>query len=238
MKRSGIVIAYCAGIVTAFAAIATGQAIGEARKVAFDEIDVHRINVVEPDGTLRMTISNRAQFPGMIIRGKELPHASRNDVAGMIFFNDEGTENGGLVFGGKNANGHVESGGHLSFDQYEQDQVVTLEQNEEDGHRVAGLTIDDRPDAPMDFTGLSALEEEPDGADKMAKLQKLEEAGAFGATRLFAGKDASGGSLVSLKDAKGQTRLRLVVTAKGDASIVFLDASGKAVRTIGAADLH
>ena len=73
MKRSGIVIAYCAGILTAFAAIATGQAISEPRKVSFDEIDVHRINVVEPDGTLRMTISDRAQFPGMIVKGKELP---------------------------------------------------------------------------------------------------------------------------------------------------------------------
>jgi hypothetical protein len=238
MKRPGIVIAYCAGVVTAFAAIATGQAISEPRSVSFDEINVHRINVVEPDGTLRMTISNRAQFPGLIVKGKELPHASRNDVAGMIFFNDEGTENGGLVFGGKSVNGHVSSGGHLSFDQYEQDQVVTLEQTEDDGHRVAGLTIDDRPDAPMDFAGLSALEQEPDGPAKTAKLEKLEQSGAFGATRLFAGKDSSGGSLVNLKDAKGNTRLRLSVTAKGEAAISFLDANGKVTRTISANDLR
>jgi hypothetical protein len=238
MKRSGIVIAYCAGIVTAFAAIATEQAISEPRKVSFDEIDVHRINVVEPDGTLRMTISDRAQFPGMIVKGKELPHASREDVAGMIFFNDEGTENGGLIFGGKSANGHVTSGGHLSFDQYEQDQVATLEQTEEDGHRVAGLTIDDRPDAPMDFAGLSALEQEPDGPAKTAKLETLEQSGAFGAMRLFAGKDQGGSSLVNLKDAQGRTRLRLVVNAQGDASIVFLDAGGKVVKTIDAGSAH
>jgi hypothetical protein len=237
-KRGGIVIAYCAGIMTAFAAIATGEAIGDARKVAFDEIDVHRINVVESDGTLRMVVSNKAEFPGIIVKGKELPHASRSDVAGMIFFNDEGTENGGLIFAGKSANGHVSSGGHLSFDQYEQDQVVTLEQNEEDGRRIAGLTIDDRPDTAMDFAGLSTLELEPDSPAKAAKLAKLEQAGAFGATRLFAGKDSSGSSLLNLKDAKGQTRLRLVVTAKGDASILFLDDHGKVVRTIAAADLH
>ena len=29
----------------------------------FDEISVHRINVTEPDGTLRMVISNKAQLP-------------------------------------------------------------------------------------------------------------------------------------------------------------------------------
>jgi hypothetical protein len=238
MNRSGIVIAYCAGIVTAFAAIATGQAIGDARKVAFDEIDVHRINVVEPDGTLRMTISDKAKFPGMIVKGKELPHASRNDSAGLIFFNDEGTENGGLIFGGKSQGGHIVNFGHLSFDQYEQDQVLTLEQSEEDGHRAAGLTLDDRPDAAIDFAGLSALENEPDGPAKTAKLDKLEQSGAFGAARLFAGKDSSGNSLLNLKDAKGQTRLRLVVSAKGEASIMFLDANGKTVRTIAAADLH
>src|ERR1700679_437493 len=101
MMRARIVIAYGVGVLTAFVAIAAGQAIGDARKGAFDEIDVHRINVVEPDGTLRMTISDRAEFPGMIIKGKELPHASRNDSAGMLFFNDEGTENGGMIFGGK-----------------------------------------------------------------------------------------------------------------------------------------
>jgi hypothetical protein len=238
MKRSSIVIAYCAGIATAFAAIATGQAISEPRKIAFDEIDVHRINVVEPDGTLRMTISNRARFPGMIVRGKELPHASRNDSAGMLFFNDEGTENGGLIFGGKSEGGHVVNFGHLSFDQYEQDQVATLEQSEEDGRRVSGLTIDDRPDATMDFAGLSALEQEPDSPAKTAKLEKLEQTGAFGATRLFAGKDGTGGSLVSLKDAQGRTRLKLVVTAKGEASILFLDEHGRTVRMIGASDLH
>jgi len=238
MKRSGIVIAYCAGVVTAFVAIATGSAIGEARKVSFDEIDVHRINVVEPDGTLRMTISNRAQFPGMIVKGKEMPHATRNDAAGVLFFNDEGTENGGLIFGGRSEDGHIVNFGHLSFDQYEQDQVATLEQSEEDGHRTAGLTIDDRPSEPLDFAGLSALEAEPDSAAKTAKLQQLEQSGAFGATRLFAGKDGSGGSLVSLKDAKGLTRLRLSVSASGEASIVFLDDHGKVVRTISAADLH
>ena len=198
---------------------------------------MHQINVVEPDGTLRMTISNRAQFPGMIVKGKELPHASRNDSAGMIFFNDEGTENGGLIFGGKSEGGHVVNFGHLSFDQYEQDQVVTLEQSEGEGFRSAGLTFDDRPDGPLDFAGLSALEQEPNGPAKSAKLAELEKSGAFGATRLFAGKEG-GNSLLSLKDAKGRTRLRLTVSADGGAWIEFLDDHGKAVRTIGAGDPH
>jgi hypothetical protein len=47
----------------------------------------------------------------------------------MLFFNDEGTENGGLIFSGpKNKDGKViDSGGSLTFDQYEQDQIVQIE---------------------------------------------------------------------------------------------------------------
>ncbi len=37
----------------------------------FDAITVHRINVVEPDGALRMVVSNHDQCLGVIVRGKE-----------------------------------------------------------------------------------------------------------------------------------------------------------------------
>jgi hypothetical protein len=59
--------------------------------------NVQRINVVEPDGTLRLVLSNHSRLPGVIVRGKERPFA--RPQAGMLFYNDEGTENGGLVFG-------------------------------------------------------------------------------------------------------------------------------------------
>ena len=59
---------------------------------------MRRINIVEPDGTTRMILSNKADAPGLIIRRKEYPHPDRKS-AGVIFFDDEGTENGGLIFG-------------------------------------------------------------------------------------------------------------------------------------------
>ena len=62
-------------------------------EAAFDEITVQRINLVEPDGTLRMVLSDKARIPGLVIRGKEYPREDRQ-TAGMLFFNDEGTENG------------------------------------------------------------------------------------------------------------------------------------------------
>jgi hypothetical protein len=67
---------------------------------AIEELDVQRINLREPDGTLRLVISNKSKAPGIFIKGKEYPHPDRK-TAGMIFFNDEGTENGGLIFGGE-----------------------------------------------------------------------------------------------------------------------------------------
>jgi hypothetical protein len=62
-------------------------------------VSLCRINIVEPDGTTRMILSNKTDAPGLIIRRREYPHPDRKS-AGVIFFDDEGTENGGLIFGG------------------------------------------------------------------------------------------------------------------------------------------
>jgi len=55
-------IAYSAVLSTLFAVVLLMGA-KDHRGRAFDEIQVHRINVVEPDGTLRMVISDRDQMP-------------------------------------------------------------------------------------------------------------------------------------------------------------------------------
>src|SRR5258708_25629226 len=95
-----------------------------AKKTVFDEIDVQRINVVEPDGTLRMIVSGKKKCPGIIIQGKEYPHETRQ-TAGIIFFNDEGTENGGpTLSGSKGKDGKAPSSGHLSLAQYMPEQGV------------------------------------------------------------------------------------------------------------------
>jgi len=59
------------------------------KKTSFEEIDVKRINVVEPDGIVRLIISDKSHFPGLIVKEKEYPHDRR--TAGLPFFNDEGT---------------------------------------------------------------------------------------------------------------------------------------------------
>ena len=83
----------------------------------FDEITVHRIRVVEPDGTLRMVISNYDGLPSNARGGQG---QNRRPGAGILFYNNEGVENGGLIFGGhRDAQGKiVDSGVSPSFDKY------------------------------------------------------------------------------------------------------------------------
>jgi len=109
----------------------------------FDVVRVHRIDVVEPDGTLRMVISNHDKLPPVIIKGKEQKMAEARPQAGMLFYNDEGTENGGLIFGGKkNEKGEVvNSGGSLSFDKYGAGQIIQLAGVDDKDHQFAGLAV-------------------------------------------------------------------------------------------------
>ncbi|HEX4740663.1 MAG TPA: hypothetical protein VH353_04970 [Caulobacteraceae bacterium] len=225
---SGLAVGYAAVLSTL---VATGV-VGNQRAVSLHTLNVQRINVREPDGTLRLVISDKAQFPGLIVRGREIPHKDRRDVAGMLFFNDEGTENGGLTVNGSKTNGQVRSDSGLTFDQYEQDQVVMLSQSEADGRRRAGLTIFDRPDHAIDFARMARLETLPE-ATRREEEGRMAAAGEFGHSRAFVGK-ANGASMVTLRDATGRDRLRLKVSPAGEAAIEFLDGHGKVIRTVAA----
>src|SRR6185312_4207154 len=140
--RSQRFLVVYSGVLTAAFAITllTGFASPKPKKTAFDEIDVHRINVREPDGTLRMVISNGTRLPGVIVRGKEQPRVDRPQ-AGMLFYNDEGTENGGLIFGGRtDASGKVvNAGGSLSFDRYGASEAISLAGVDDSTDHFAGL---------------------------------------------------------------------------------------------------
>ena len=205
----------------------------------FDEIDVERINVREPDGKLRMVISNRARSTGPIAYGKPFgyPGGSR---PGIIFFNDEGTENGGLTFSGlRKPDGSYTSSGHLSFDQYNEDQVVYLQYLDDNGQMRKGLTVADRADVPiLQVVALSdSIKAMPDGPAKQAAMRRLMEprpGEPLFAQRLYVGRDPAKASIVLLSDRQGHPRLRLMVDSLGAASIAFMDTTGKVVRTIGA----
>jgi len=227
LVRKNLIFMWLAAISVFLCVIAWGQAAVEHKVTNFDEIDVQRINVREPDGTLRMTISSSATAPGLIFKGTEHPYPNRQ-AAGILFFNDEGTENGGLLFGGAKKGQNASTGGHLSFDQYEQDQVISLDQTEDHGRRRAGLTFFDRPTIPIPLELIDKL----NTSEGIAEFETLQKAGGFGYPRVFIGKTEDRASTVILRDAKGLPRLKLAVTPAGAASIEFMDESGKIVRRI------
>lgn len=198
-------------------------------KPRFKEIDVERINVIEADGRVRMTISNSELSPGWVFRGKLYP--GRPKQAGMIFYNDEGEENGGLIFGGKKVDGKVQSFGHLSFDQYDQDQDMALEYSEGNGKRGTGIGFYDRPDTPiMELVDRQkAIAKQPDGPAKDSAMKALR---AGYANRLFVGRDEQKTSIVQLSDASNRPRLRLSVDSAGSAVIEFLDENGKVTKRV------
>ena len=196
----------------------------------FDELTVERINVVEKDGRTRLVIANTDRSPGWVEAGKVLTTPGHRP--GLIFYNDEGDETGGMIFRGRKADGKVSAAGHLSFDRYGSDQVIVLEYEEEDGKHQQGLSILDRP--PQRFTEIHARRDSisrmPDGPGKDSALKAwiAWQGGApYGAPRLFLGRDQRRAATLDLKDQYGRSRLRLVVDSLGEARIEFLDDSGR-----------
>lgn len=91
-------MAFWHGLVTGAALVGMTVALtAAARPQKFGTIDVERINVREADGTLRLVISNKDRFPGSFHKGQEIARPDRRFAAGMLFLNDEGSENGGLI---------------------------------------------------------------------------------------------------------------------------------------------
>jgi hypothetical protein len=206
------------------------------KKTAFTEVDVQRINVVEPDGTLRMVISDKASLPGIVIKGKEHPHPNRS-TAGILFFNDEGTENGGLTFGGsKDKNGQPSSFGHLSFDEYEQDQVLVIDAQQAGDKRGSALTIVDRPNYPIgELVELTDRIKNFTKEQQQAEITKFTQSHPSPHQRLYLGRSDDRSVALKFKDAEGHDRIVMQVAADGAASIKFLDQDGKIVSQLPAA---
>jgi len=203
-----------------------------SQKQRFTEIDVERINVVEPDGKLRMVISNRPRSIGPIYKGKPFGYAG-GTRPGIIFFNDEGTENGGLTFEGKRQpDGTFRAQSGFSFDQLNQDQVLYFQYNDNNGRSNMGLTIADRADVDIyDMVAErdSIMKANPEGPARTAALQKWAQPRngvPLAAPRVYVGRDASKAAVLNLSDRNGKPRLRLTVDSLGTPSLEFLDAAG------------
>jgi hypothetical protein len=172
------------------------------RSATFDTLTVQRINVVDPDGKLRFLIANTRRFPGAIERGREYKQRSINNAAGMLFFDVNGDETGGLATARFSAGDMA----NMTFDYAYQptDGIHVIRRESADGkHWQADFGISDRrPTQPGPITSTQ-------GVPRIDLIDK--------------DRDAA----LVISDAQGHPRIRIGVSAAGEPRIETLDAAGK-----------
>ena len=227
------------GLLTVCVVAATGALLTAAAstggKARFAEIDVERINIVNPDGSRAMVLAGRGRLPGPVIDGREEARDG-DDRPGIAFYNAEGNEVGGLIHDGRiDENGKPVGGVHFSMDRYGGDQQMALHHYERNGLMETGLTVFDRG-LQAEYAPLyDAYEKAPPGPEKDALLQRWKEAGGRQTKRLFVGRTAGKSPAVVLADPQGRPRIMMLVTPDGEPSLQFMDEAGQVIQQLPSA---
>ncbi len=228
--RSSMRVMFIANLAM-FLTLVTLGTVGYARHQS-DILTVERINIVDSTGHLALVLSNGARLPGATFAGREYPQSfvGRGRSAGMIFFNEVGDEVGGLIYEGAPMDSGYRAFGHLSFDQWRQNQVVAVQYQDDGRSRSAGVRVWDRPpNAPLeDQFSLAARMQAASGAtrDSLNQERLRVRARVAGAPRLFLGSEDRVAKL-ELRDVAGRVRAQLFVDATGVARLAFLDSLGR-----------
>ncbi|OCA90332.1 hypothetical protein A8F94_00030 [Bacillus sp. FJAT-27225] len=193
-------------------------------------LDVEQLNIVDENGTVRLRLFNNQNIPPAMMDGEDiLPgHRQSDPVAGLMFYNSEGDESGGLIYGSQKDNdGNHVSYGSLTFDQYKQDQVVQVLHHEENGKKNYGFSIFDRPNTNLREDVKKDREIRNSTKSEEEKNEELNKLWAGNVRRAFMGKNEDGDVIVQLTDSKGQPRIRMVVDQNDIPRMEFLDGEGK-----------
>ena len=218
----------------------------------FEEITTTSIKFVDSTGKEQARMgaqSGKGGSPGLLFydsAGKARlrigAEIGKGSFAGLVFYNEDQTEAGVMMHNGRrDENGTINAASILTMDQFKSDEVIRLVYDQQGDQKRQGLLISDRPDvlSPQAEKLLSELGTALGSAKSEAERDKLRReylsklpAREIVARRLFAGRDVEGASIVTLSDQDGKPRLQLKVDKLGQASITFIDSSGKIVRTI------
>jgi hypothetical protein len=194
----------------------------------FDEIQVHKLTVVGPDGTPRFVLANEERVPAAVVDGQEIVNRKGPAAPAFLFYNQRGDECGGLLAHGELVDGSVDAGSGLMFDQFRNDQVLGLVYSESNGRRSYGLAGWDRGDRPFtDFIERQRIIEALDDQEVRERQQRELYEDFSAAQRFFFGRTSIGEATVLLADSKGRPRLRLVVGDDDDPRIEFLNSDGQ-----------
>lgn len=199
-------------------------------KEAYTELNAEKLNIVDKKGTVKMTLFSQDHIPPLLMDGEDiLPGHRQNDpISGIIFYNGRGEECGGLIFGsGEDEEGNVFAGASLTFDQYQQDQVVQMYFEEENGERSYGFSLFDRPDRSLAEQIKEQNEITASDWSEERKNEEIQKVFAGHAPRAFMGKERNGDVSVKLMDSKGHPRIRLVVDKSDVPRMQFLNEEGE-----------
>ena len=203
----------------------------------FEKLTAERIDIVGANGKPVIAISNKDRIAGPVVGGKTYPASvseGRELMAGMIFFNQDGDEMGGLVFNSfKMPNGRTAGIGHLSFDRFNDNQVLNLEYKENAQTVQSGLTLYDRPANGKFKESLDLIHEAKTASpERMAEIKKafsaFHEGRQHGGECLFVGSKNEEPQLL-LPDSKSRIRVRLRIDKEDRGQLEFLDEAGKVV---------
>jgi hypothetical protein len=185
---------------------AEAQASSPQRTATFDTLSVQRINIVDANGKPRLIIANSARFPDVEIHGKVYKR-SINDPAGLVFYDMNGKESGGLALAKLGSKDMA----NVTFDYTHQltDGIRMIKEESADGARWrAGFEIfDRRPFKPDDDSS--------QGVERVS----------------IADEDHNAQLVIS--DVQGRPRIRIGVDATGTPAIAMLDEAGKVVYHAG-----
>ena len=208
---------------------------GNAR---FDTITVQRINVVEPDGKLRMVMTNNNRIPGIMVNGHEYTdfgNRKGKTTAGILFYDAHATESGGLTFGGKkNEQVHIPRFGHLGFDRYNQDQMFSIGAEDDGTNHRAEIRFIDQPNWPIqEYLDLRESIKDLSPEEQQAAIEEFAKTHPDGAgTRMwlsnqnFPQAPEETKNTLNLRDAEGRERARMTIGPDGTPSLEFLDTAG------------
>jgi hypothetical protein len=194
-------------------------------------LSVERLNIVDASGRPVLVLANGPRLPGAMFHGKEYPQAyvDRGRAAGMLFYNSAGDEVGGLIYDGASRDSSYSAYGHLSFDQWQQNQVLALTYSDDGKSRMAGFRVWDRPtNAALEqqFAAAERLDAATDAnRDSLRRERNAARDRVAGTQRIFVGSQNRTAS-VELRDPRGRVRVRLAVDSVGIARLQFLDEQG------------
>lgn len=229
-----ILKAYAVGSTLAIGLLAVAV-LWPSNHLSVTTIDVERINVLHETGLPALAIAGRGRLPGPTFEGKEYPQelsGGRTTASGMIFFNERGDEVGGLTYHGQLAGDGYNAGGGVTFDQFRQDQVVSLGYQDNGSTRSAGVNVWDRSTefSLGEILPLVEARAGPPGParDSAEAAIRAMAAAGLGSHRIFLGS-RNRTAVLGIRDTNGRDRIRLYVDSLNVPRLEFLNAAGDVV---------